>query len=150
MFNLPIVATSEFIQTFDASLDLDLWMTLVDEETKELEEALAEGDKEHILKESADVLYVMAPAFVLSTFMEEVGYLSEDKILKLIEKLQKAEQALVKVKDIFTAETVELAVDRVHKSNMSKLGDDGKPIRREDGKIMKGPNYKAPDLKDLI
>ncbi len=34
----------------------------------------------------------------------------------------------------------------VHKSNMSKLGEDGKPIYREDGKVMKGPNYKEPDL----
>ena len=34
----------------------------------------------------------------------------------------------------------------VHASNMGKLGDDGKPTYREDGKIMKGPNYKPPDL----
>ena len=42
------------------------------------------------------------------------------------------------------------ALNRVHLSNMSKLGEDGKPIRREDGKILKGPNYKPPDLSDLI
>jgi predicted HAD superfamily Cof-like phosphohydrolase len=42
------------------------------------------------------------------------------------------------------------AFDRVHNSNMSKLGADGNPIRREDGKILKGPNYKAPDLTDLL
>ena len=41
------------------------------------------------------------------------------------------------------------AMDRVHKSNMSKLGEDGKPIRRIDGKILKGPNYKPPYLEDL-
>ena len=34
----------------------------------------------------------------------------------------------------------------VHKSNMSKLGEDGKPIMRSDGKILKGPFYKEPDL----
>jgi predicted HAD superfamily Cof-like phosphohydrolase len=39
---------------------------------------------------------------------------------------------------------------RVNESNMSKLGKDGKPIYREDGKILKGPNYKKPNLKDLI
>lgn len=38
----------------------------------------------------------------------------------------------------------------VHESNMSKLGEDGKPIYREDGKVLKGPNYKAPDLRNLI
>ena len=42
------------------------------------------------------------------------------------------------------------AVRRVHASNMSKLGDDGKPIYRKDGKVMKGPNYQAPDLTDLV
>lgn len=40
--------------------------------------------------------------------------------------------------------------DEVHKSNMSKLGEDGKPIYREDGKVMKGPNYKKPNLIDII
>ena len=42
------------------------------------------------------------------------------------------------------------ALDRVHKSNMSKLGEDGKPIYREDGKVLKGPNYKPPTLEDLF
>ena len=42
------------------------------------------------------------------------------------------------------------ALDRVHKSNMSKLDEDGKPIYREDGKVLKGPNYKPPDLSDLF
>jgi predicted HAD superfamily Cof-like phosphohydrolase len=40
--------------------------------------------------------------------------------------------------------------NRVHQSNMSKLGDDGKPLHREDGKVMKGPNYREPTLEDLI
>ena len=41
------------------------------------------------------------------------------------------------------------ALDRVHESNMSKLVD-GKPLKREDGKVLKGPNYKPPYLEDLI
>lgn len=45
---------------------------------------------------------------------------------------------------------LEEALDRVHKSNMSKLGLDGKPIRRADGKVLKGPNYQPPKLTDLI
>lgn len=39
---------------------------------------------------------------------------------------------------------------RVHESNMSKLGADGKPVVREDGKILKGPHYKKVDLTDLV
>ena len=42
------------------------------------------------------------------------------------------------------------ALDRVHQSNMSKLDDDGNPIYREDGKVLKGPNYQPPDLSDLF
>ena len=42
------------------------------------------------------------------------------------------------------------ALDRVHQSNMSKLGKDGKPIYREDGKVLKGPDYEPPTLMDLI
>lgn len=37
------------------------------------------------------------------------------------------------------------AYEEVHRSNMSKLGPDGKPIRREDGKALKGPNYTPAD-----
>lgn len=42
------------------------------------------------------------------------------------------------------------AVKRVHESNMTKLGEDGKPIYREDGKVLKGQNYKEPYLGDLV
>ena len=45
---------------------------------------------------------------------------------------------------------IEQALRRVHESNMSKLGNDGKPIYREDGKVLKGPNYQPPDLSDLV
>ena len=41
------------------------------------------------------------------------------------------------------------ALDRVHQSNLSKLVD-GKPLKREDGKVLKGPNYKKPNLDDLV
>lgn len=41
------------------------------------------------------------------------------------------------------------ALNRVHRSNMSKLVN-GKPLRREDGKVLKGPNYQPPILSDLL
>lgn len=45
----------------------------------------------------------------------------------------------------------ETAFDEVHRSNMSKLGADGKPIvRPEDGKILKGPDYFKPDMSQFI
>lgn len=70
----------------------------------------------NLLKEGADLLYVLLGTFV------SLGLGNE-----LIE-----------------------AFKRVHESNMSKLGEDGKPIYRDDGKVMKGPNYKPPTLDDLI
>jgi predicted HAD superfamily Cof-like phosphohydrolase len=45
---------------------------------------------------------------------------------------------------------LEKVFERVHESNMSKLGPDGKAIHREDGKVLKGPNYHPPVLDDLL
>ena len=42
------------------------------------------------------------------------------------------------------------AVRRIHAANMSKLGPDGTPLLRPDGKVLKGPNYKKADLSDLV
>ena len=38
----------------------------------------------------------------------------------------------------------------VHRSNMSKLDADGRPIYREDGKVLKGPHYSAPNIKEVL
>jgi len=40
--------------------------------------------------------------------------------------------------------------EEVHESNMSKLGPDGRPIYRDDGKVMKGPDYREPDLRKIL
>lgn len=45
---------------------------------------------------------------------------------------------------------IERVFDEVHKSNMSKLGIDGKPVMRYDGKVLKGTNYKEPNLDFLL
>ena len=45
---------------------------------------------------------------------------------------------------------IEAVFEEIQKSNMSKLGADGKPIYREDGKVMKGPNYFRPNIKDVL
>jgi len=45
---------------------------------------------------------------------------------------------------------MEEVFDEIQRSNMSKLGADGKPIHREDGKVMKGPNYFKPDIKSIL
>ena len=45
---------------------------------------------------------------------------------------------------------IEAVFDEIQRSNMSKLDHDGKPIYREDGKVMKGPNYFKPDFSKII
>lgn len=54
----------------------------------------------------------------------------------------------------WTANSMGLPVDElfaeVQKSNLSKLDESGKPIKREDGKILKGPNFVEPDLKTIL
>jgi predicted HAD superfamily Cof-like phosphohydrolase len=46
-----------------------------------------------------------------------------------------------KIEDVF---------NEIQRSNMSKLGEDGQPIYREDGKVMKGPNYFKPNFEEIL
>tara|TARA_Y100000385_G_scaffold41803_1_gene38873 strand:- start:4058 stop:4444 length:387 start_codon:yes stop_codon:yes gene_type:complete len=45
---------------------------------------------------------------------------------------------------------IEEVFDEIQRSNMSKLDNDGNPIYREDGKVMKGPNYFKPDINSIL
>lgn len=45
---------------------------------------------------------------------------------------------------------IEEVFEEIQRSNMSKLGEDGEPIYREDGKVLKGPNYFRPDIKGIL
>ena len=45
---------------------------------------------------------------------------------------------------------IEAVFDEIQRSNMSKLGQDGQPIYREDGKVLKGPNYFKPDFSKIL
>lgn len=45
---------------------------------------------------------------------------------------------------------IEAVFNEIQRSNMSKLGADGQPIYREDGKVLKGPNYFKPNLKQIL
>ncbi len=46
-----------------------------------------------------------------------------------------------KIEDVF---------NEIQRSNMSKLGENGQPIYREDGKVLKGPNYFKPSIKEIL
>lgn len=45
---------------------------------------------------------------------------------------------------------IEAVFDEIQRSNMSKLGSDGNPIYREDGKVLKGPNYFKPNFEQIV
>jgi len=45
---------------------------------------------------------------------------------------------------------IEEVFNEIQQSNMSKLGADGKPIYREDGKVLKGPNYFKPNIQEIL
>lgn len=140
----------EFIRSFKASLDQRLWIKLVKEEAEELEEALNSKSREEVLKEIADLLYVSNGLRVVSHDNPINDLLSEEETKETYSLFDYVANLLDSVTDMFEEEVIDEAFLRVHKSNMSKLGDDGKPIFREDGKVLKGPNYKKPDLSDLV
>ena len=47
-------------------------------------------------------------------------------------------------------DVIKAVFDEIHASNMSKLGEDGKPIYREDGKVLKGESYFKPNIKQFL
>ncbi len=47
-------------------------------------------------------------------------------------------------------DVIDKVFEEIQQSNMSKLGNDGKPIYREDGKVLKGPNYFRPDIAKIL
>jgi hypothetical protein len=126
----PEEMVKEFMTAFQTTPDRELVARLVTEEANEVREALS-----HLLKEVVDLAYVCQQGSVL-------GFAFEDEELPELANL-------TEVFDIFPQEVLLEAFARVHRSNMSKL-DGGKPLRREDGKILKGPNYREPYLLDLV
>lgn len=144
----PCALVGEFTTAFETSDSVDLWLKLVGEEHDELLEAMALDVTDNtvqslsnVLKEAADYLYVFSG---LDLVLEKRGLMVTE------EQIANVANLLAEVIDIFGEEVFEEAFRRVHASNMSKLGDDGKPVRREDGKVLKGPNYQPPVLTDLV
>lgn len=144
---MPHEKVAAFIVAFRGSLDPRLWVKLIDEE---LEEYRAEkfGTVEH-LKELCDLLYVSTGLSL--TVPEHVGMLMRDDERETTMKQQgQVSRALESGLEYYGEDVFMEAFARVHDSNMSKLDSNGNPILREDGKVMKGPNYKKPDLTDLL
>mgnify|MGYP003299389581 FL=1 len=100
--------------SFPENKIVQLRIDLIEEELKELKEAVKNNDIVEVADALTDILYVTYGA----------GHSFGVDLDKCF--------------------------DEVQRSNMSKLGVDGKPIYNESGKVMKGPDYFAPDLKKII
>jgi len=90
---------------------------------------------------------------LLTEELEELqDALKDDDIVEVLDALTDLQYVLNGAYLSFGLHNVKTAAfDEVHASNMSKLGEDGKPIRREsDGKVLKGPNYWKPDLSKFV
>lgn len=98
-----------------------------------------------IYEEFVEVMDEVMPSLLQEKFLRS----SEINLLKLTKELADLMYVIIGTAITFGL-PLELVFNRVHESNMSKLGNDGKPIYREDGKVIKGPNYQPPKLEDLF
>lgn len=102
---------------------------LILEEAKEFAKAIDSGNRKEQLDALLDLQYVLDGSFIALGFNTIDGIKMHSACIPLIKNA---------------------AFIEVHRSNMSKLGPDGEPIYREDGKILKGPNYSPPNLERFL
>lgn len=171
---------AEFNTTFCPDATTKIYAKLIREEFNEFVDEIESNESlEKELKELCDLLYVVYGFAHVSGFPIEKNNKEVDEIIASITKnkekypninlpltvvatayielitsnydfmwvyrLAQGIYAYARVKGF----PLEQAFKRVHESNMSKL-EGGKVLRREDGKVLKGRNYKAPTLKDLL
>lgn len=162
----------EFRAAFDQSNEptgklSDLQKRLIEEEVNELSKAILEGNIQEIAKEAADVEYVLLGGAIELGFSGQVDFdlspgiremAAECVLSDIIPAMQ--DQPLTAIAGSFPFLSViiesynldkqwDRIFDEVHRSNMSKLVD-GKPVKDENGKVMKGPNYSPVDLSFIV
>jgi len=119
---------------------------LFDEEQTEYIIAEKNNDKVEMLDAVCDMCYILIGTLLeqnkgnIEAVADVIYFGCNDKSKFIFEKVFKNE-----FNDIFVK-----AFEEVHRSNMSKLDENGKPIYREDGKITKGPNFFPPNLKQFL
>ena len=149
--DITLSCLQEFIRTFRASLDPRVWLALVKEEQAELEFELGRDPmvRKEVLKEASDLMYVTVGFNMVAAGPEQMGLYHPEEHAEAVKILEEATKTHEKAIDILGNVDYMEAFLRVHKSNMSKVGEDGEPVRRDDGKILKGPNYEPPKMDDL-
>lgn len=99
-----------------------------------------------LFEEFTELKEELAAALADLNINGKVSGKTKERMLKEMADLQYVLSGMAVAFDL----PLQVAFVRVHKSNMSKLGEDGKPIYRDDGKVLKGPNYVPVDLEDLV
>ncbi len=108
------------------------------------------------VKDSPDISDAKTNALRVNLLAEEVEELKEaleaGDMVEVLDALTDIQYVLDGAYLSFGLQNVKTAAfEEVQRSNMSKLGEDGKPIvRPEDGKILKGPNYFKPDIAQFV
>ena len=119
---------------------------LFDEEQTEYIIAEKNNDKVEMLDAVCDMCYILIGTLLeqnkgdIEAVADVIYFGCDNKSKFVFEKVFKNE-----FNDIFVK-----AFEEVHRSNRSKLDENGKPIYREDGKIIKGPNFFPPNLKQFF
>lgn len=123
-----------------------LRIKLLFEEAEEGYNALNANDRVEVLDALVDMFYVRVGTlleFYKGSIQKvtEIIFFNEDIDIQVIFNSLE----YFGLTDVFDS-----AFKEVHRSNMSKLDENGKPIFREDGKLLKGPNFSKPDLKSIL
>ena len=140
-----IFGQREFLEKEMTDKRMKLREKLFEEELKEYEVAEKNNNKVEMLDAVCDMYYIY-----IGTLLELHKGNTENVASMIFFLSDKKTNFLFKLEtkngfDVILPE----ALEEVHKSNMSKL-ENGKPIFREDGKILKGKNYFRPNLKQFI
>jgi NTP pyrophosphatase (non-canonical NTP hydrolase) len=144
----------DWMEAFEVEVNLELQESLLVEEAYELIHLVADHPEPTIeviskfLKEAIDVYFVLFGYFQMLDETGEIVSISDDT-KKVLNVALEMVTLTIMLDPVVNDQIFGEAFERVVASNMTKLGDDGKPVRNEAGKVMKGPNYVAPDLTDL-
>lgn len=143
-----------WMDAFEVKPDLELQESLVLEEALEILAVFQENPEPNVesvkqfLKEVADLSFVIFGYSIMAYELKSDRKLS-DLTSAIVATALESVYFMAEFAPAASDAAFKEAFERVVASNMTKLGDDGKAIRNENGKIMKGPNYVAPDLTDL-
>lgn len=161
VFGLPV----RTVATFPTADELTLRETLFAEELREYHDAVGAEDLVEIADALADMAYVLSgTAHTFGVEISSAAYHEADLDTGFCRyRRAVADADIAAVHDTMgalmssieaAARTWQVPLDavlaEVHRSNMSKLGPDGRPVLRADGKVQKGPQFFAPDIAAVL